>query len=163
MVSHVGQSKSPRDRNATAGGNCNMSREFLEDIPLPSQTIRHLSIKAVFFSSEAVEFMTQRASIYRSTARTLKIPSPDNNIVQLQLIEEGGNFVVRQHATASRIDREVSTTFYTRAKTVQKWMDKASAESCLFVYVNEREHNQQEWNITSKNILDRCDRCHVAL
>lgn len=122
----------------TAGGNCNMSREFLEDIPLPSQTIRHLSIKAVFFSSEAVEFMTQRASIYRSTARTLKIPSPDNNIVQLQLIEEGGKFVVRQHATASRIDREVSTTFYTRAKTVQKWMDKASAESCLFVYVKRK-------------------------
>jgi hypothetical protein len=52
----------------------------------------------------------------------MQIPSPDNNIVELQLIERGENLVTRQYDTACRSEREVSTTFYTRAraKAVQK-------------------------------------------
>ena len=70
----------------------------------------------------------------------MQIPSPDNNIVELQLIERGGNLVIRQYDTASRIEREVTTTFYTRAKAVQKWMEKASSNShFLFVYVKAKE------------------------
>ncbi|KAI2508279.1 hypothetical protein MHU86_6208 [Fragilaria crotonensis] len=102
--------------------------------------IRHLSIKAVFYSSEAIEFMSRPTSIYRSkNLQNTHIPSPDNNIVELQLIERGGNFVVKQHETACRVDREVNTTFYTQAKTVQKWMEKASSDSHLFVYVKAKE------------------------
>ena len=128
----------------TAGCTLKLNRELLQDIPLPSQTIRHLSIKAVFYSSEAVEFMSRPNSIYRSkNLRNMKIPSPDNNIVELQLIERGGNFVVTRQEydeTASRIERGVNTTstFYTQVKTVQKWMEKASCNSHLFVYVKKR-------------------------
>ena len=124
----------------TAGCTLKLNRELLQDIPLPSQTIRHLSIKAVFYSSEAVEFMSRPNSIYRSkNLQNMKIPSPDDNIVELQLIERGGNFVVRQYETASRIERGVNTsTFYTQVKTVQKWMEKASCNSHLFVYVKKR-------------------------
>ena len=110
----------------TAGVAFKLNRELLLDIPLPSQTIRHLSVKAVFYSSEAVEFLSRPASVYRSrNPENMQIPSPDNNIVELQLIERGGNLV--------------DTIFYTRAKTVQKWMEKASGESHLFVYVKEKE------------------------
>ncbi|KAI2503990.1 hypothetical protein MHU86_10487 [Fragilaria crotonensis] len=124
----------------TAGITHKLNRELLQDIPLPSQSIRHLSIKTVFYSSEAVEFLSQPASIYRvKNPENTQIPSPDNNIVELQLIERGGNFSVRQYETACRTDRGVNTTFYTRAKTVQKWMEHASCDSCLFVYVKKKE------------------------
>ena len=120
----------------TAGCALKLNRELQEHIPPPSQTILHLSIKAVFYSSEAVEYRTQPKSVYRSmNVRNMQIPSPDNNIVEVELMERGGNLVARQYDTASTIEREVVTTFYTRAKTVQKWMEKASSKSCLFVYV----------------------------
>ena len=120
----------------SAGVALNLNRELLQDIPLPSRSIRHLSIKAVFYSSEAAQYISRPTSFYRSiNQENMQIPSPDNNIVELQLIERGGNFVVRQYDTASRIEREVNTIFYTRAKTVQKWMEKASCDSHLFVYV----------------------------
>jgi hypothetical protein len=124
----------------SAGFTLHLNRELLPDIPLPSQTICHLSIKAVFYSSEAIQYTSRPTSIYRSKNQdNMQIPSPDNNIVELQLIERGGNFVVRQYDTASRIEREENTTFYTRAKTVQKWMEKASSNSHLFVYINQKE------------------------
>jgi hypothetical protein len=125
----------------SAGFTLHLNRELLPDIPLPSQTICHLSIKAVFYSSEAIQYTSRPTSIYRSKNQdNMQIPSPDNNIVELQLIERGGNFVVRQYDTASRIEREKNTTFYTRAKTVQKWMEKASSNShLLFVYINQKE------------------------
>jgi hypothetical protein len=120
----------------SAGVTLNLSRELLQDIPLPSHTIRHLSIKAVFYSSETAQYLSRPPGIYRSiNQENIQIPSPDNNIVELQLIERGGNFVAKQYDTASRIEREANTTFYTRAKTVQKWMEKASCDSHLFVYV----------------------------
>ena len=122
----------------TAGCALLMNRELQQDIPPPSQIICHLSVKAVFYSSEAVEFMSRPTSKYRSNTN-MQIPSPDNNIVELQLIERGGNLVIRQYDTASRIEREVTTTFYTRAKAVQKWMEKASSNSHLFVYVKAKE------------------------
>jgi hypothetical protein len=124
----------------TAGITCKLTRELLQDIPLPSQSIRHLSIKAVFYSSEAVEFLSKPASIYRvKNLEHTQIPSPDNNIVELQLIERGGNFTVRQYEMDRRTDRGVNTTFNTRAKTVQKWMEDASCDSHLFVYVKKKE------------------------
>ena len=110
----------------SAGCTLKLNRELLQDIPLPSQTIRHLSIKAVFFSSEAVEFLLRPTSVYRSrNLENIQFPSPDNNIVELQLIERGGNLF--------------DTIFYTRANLVQAWMEKASGESHLFVYVKKKE------------------------
>ncbi|KAI2489563.1 hypothetical protein MHU86_25032 [Fragilaria crotonensis] len=49
-----------------AGCTLKLNRELQQDIPSPSQIIRHLSIKAVFYSSEAIEFMSRPTSIYRS-------------------------------------------------------------------------------------------------
>ena len=110
----------------TAGVAFKLNRELLQDIPLPSQTICHLSIKAVFYSSQAVEFLLRPTSVYRSrNLENMQFPSPDNNIVELQLIERGGNLV--------------DTIFYTRAKTVQAWMEKASGELHLFPYVKKKE------------------------
>ena len=72
--------------------------------------------------------------------QNMQIPSPDNNIVAVQLIEQGGNLVIEQYDTASAIDREVTKrTFYTRDKAVQKWMEKAPVNSHLFVYVKAKE------------------------
>ena len=123
----------------TAGCALLMNRKLQQDIPPPSQIICHLSVKAAFYSTEAVEFMSRPTSKYRSNTN-MQIPSPDNNIVELQLIERGGNLVIRQYDIASRIEREVTTTFYTRAKAVQKWMEKASSNShFLFVYVKAKE------------------------
>ena len=124
----------------TAGCTLLLNRELQQDIPPPSQIICHLSIKAVFYSSETVEFMSRPTSVYRSkNLQNMQIPSPDNNIVELQLIERGGNLVIRQYETASRIEKEVSTTFYTHVNTVQKWMENASSNSHLFVYVKAKE------------------------
>jgi hypothetical protein len=69
----------------------------------------------------------------------MQIPSPDNNIVELQLIKRGRNLVTRQYDTAGRIEKEVSTTFYTRVNTVQKWIENASSNSHLFVYAKAKE------------------------
>jgi hypothetical protein len=80
----------------SAGVALNLNRELLQDIPLPSRSIRHLSIKAVFYSSEAAQYISRPTSFYRSiNQENMQIPSPDNNIVELELIEHGGNFVVR--------------------------------------------------------------------
>ena len=74
----------------TAGVAFKLNRELLQDISLPSQTICHLSIKAVFFSSEAVEFLLRPTSVYRSrNLENMQFPSPNNNIVELQRWELG--------------------------------------------------------------------------
>jgi hypothetical protein len=59
--------------------------------------------------------------------------------VELELIEHGGNLVVRPCNAAFLIEREAYTISYTRVKTVQKWMEKASCNSHLFVYVKRKE------------------------
>jgi hypothetical protein len=125
----------------SAGCTLKLNRELLQDIPLPSQTMCHLSIKTVFNSSEAIQYVSRPTSIYRfKNPENMQIPSPDNNIVELELIESGANLVIRPCDAASLIKREANTIFYTRVKTAQKWMEKASCNShLLFVYVKRKE------------------------
>ena len=88
-----------------------------------------MSIKAVFYSTEATHYLSQPSSIYRlKNQENMQIPSPDDNIVELELIECGGNLVVRQYDMASSFEREANTIFYARVKTVQKWMEKGSCK-----------------------------------
>ena len=59
----------------TVGFTFKLNRELQEDIPPPSQVVRHLSLRAVFFSSEAVEFMARPTSVYRSkNLQNMQIP-----------------------------------------------------------------------------------------
>ena len=119
----------------SAGIALKLNCELQDDLPSPSHIIRHISIKLVHFSNEAVEFMTRPTSMYRcNTPEYSQIPSPHNNIVEVQLIERGGNFVQRKDKYD--VNSGESTTFYVRARTVQKWMEKKSfSDSRLFVYV----------------------------
>ena len=121
----------------SAGNALKLTRELQEDLPPPSRIVRHLSIRSVHFSNEAVEYISRPTSVYRhKNSENSTIPSPDNNIVGVQLIERGGNLLVRKED--ERRD-DVNTTFYTRARTVQKWMEKAYSDSHLFVYVKQKE------------------------
>jgi hypothetical protein len=54
--------------------------------------------------------------------------------VGVQLIERGGNFWRKDNERS-----DVNTTVYVRARTVQKWMEKAFSDSQLFVYVKQKE------------------------
>jgi hypothetical protein len=122
----------------SAGYALKLNRELQEDLPPPSQIIRHLSIKVVHFSNEAIDFMTRPSSVYRrKTPEYCQIPSPDNNIVEVQLIERGGSFVRRKDEGDA--NRGESATFIVRARAVQKWMEKSFSDSRLFVYVKQKE------------------------
>jgi hypothetical protein len=137
-------------QTSTAGFTFKLNRELQEDIPPPSrQVVYHLSIWAVFFSSEAVEFMTRPTSAYRSkNLQNMQIPSPDNNIVEVQLIERGGNLVIKQYDMASAIDREVTTTFLHEPRQFRNgWKS-----TCQFTFVCVR---QSKGNVNG----ERCAEC----
>ncbi|KAI2489913.1 hypothetical protein MHU86_24667 [Fragilaria crotonensis] len=119
----------------SAGNALKLTRELQDNLPPPSHTIRHLSIRSVHFSNEAMEYISRPNSIYRhKNSEHSQIPSPDNNIVGVQLIERGGNFRRKDNESSDE-----NITFYVRAKTVQKWMEKAFSDSQLFVYVKQKE------------------------
>ena len=121
MASDLGNHKCHDVTLPSAGYALKLYRELKEDLPPPSQINRHLSIKLVHFSDEAADFMTRPTSVYRhKTPEYSQIPSPDNNIVEVLLIERGGNFVQRKDEDSA--NRGESTTFYVRARKVQKWM-----------------------------------------
>ena len=50
----------------SAGCTLKLNPELLQNIPLPSQTLCHLSIKMVFYSSEAIQYVSRPTSIYIS-------------------------------------------------------------------------------------------------
>ena len=116
----------------SAGYALKLNRELQEDLPPPSQIIRHLSIKLVHFSNEAVDFMTRPTSVYRrKTPEYYQIPSPDNNIVEVQRIERGGNFVQRKDEGDA--NRGASTTFIVRARAVKNgWRSCSTTHDYLF-------------------------------
>jgi hypothetical protein len=119
----------------SAGNALKLARELQDSLPSPSHIIRHLSIRSVHFSNEAVEYISRPTSIYRhKNSEHSQIPSPDSNIVGVQLIERGGNFWRKDNERS-----DVNTTVYVRARTVQKWMEKAFSDSQLFVYVKQKE------------------------
>ncbi|KAI2508888.1 hypothetical protein MHU86_5498 [Fragilaria crotonensis] len=100
----------------SAGNALKLTRELQDNLPPPSHTIRHLSIRSVHFSNEAMEYISRPNSIYRhKNSEHSQIPSPDNNIVGVQLIERGGNFRRKDNESSDE-----NITFYVRAKTVPK-------------------------------------------
>ena len=122
----------------SAGDALLLSRELQEEIPPPSEINRHLSIRSVHFSNDVGEYIAHRTSKYRhKTSKHTQIPSPDKNIVEVQLIQRGGTFVVRKNSSSTS-DKEI-TTFFTPVYAVQKWMENAFSDSRLFVYVKQKE------------------------